>query len=307
MQIPYKRRLRCDDPFFNEGNEECVQHIHKVHVDDDIDITMGNVDARHDVAEFPCEVRGCRSTLTSPMGYNRHFDAVHRYRCQHCNRNFPCDFLLGLHVAENHDSFFKAQVTRGIAVYRCFVVSCGCVFVTADERVDHAVEVHKYPADFRYNTTPRRRKHQKYQDSEKKGEEGAKTKDNEKMDQGQDQKSTMKKKKKTKKGGKDKMDVEGLSKENNILMDMGDSQNSLQQQQQQQQEQGGDDMDCNSSTPSVTNGDQLQKENVSDSMDNIMDTDCEIPLKTEKKRHIPKNISFGRGAHRGFSRTKYQF
>ena len=304
MQIPYKRRLRCDDPFFNEGNEECVQHIHKVHVEDDIDFIMGNVDARHDVAEFPCEVRGCRNTFTSPMGYNRHFDAVHRFRCQHCNRNFPCDFLLGLHVAENHDSFFKAQVTRGIAVYRCFVAGCACVFVTADERIDHVVEVHKYPTDFRYNTTPRRRKHPKYQDSKNKGEEGMKG--SIKMDHGGDQKST--KKKKTKKGGKNKMDVEaeGLSKENNILMDMGDNQNPLQQQQQQQQ-QDGDDMDTNNSTPSVTNGDQLQKENVNDSTDNIMDTDCEIPLKTEKKRHIPKNISFGRGAHRGFSRTKYNF
>merc|ERR1712126_633647 len=26
-------------------------------------------------------------------------------------------------------------------------------------------------------------------------------------------------------------------------------------------------------------------------------------MKKEKKRHIPKSISFGRGAHRGFSRT----
>jgi len=284
MQIPLKRRLASNDPFFNEGNEECAQCIHKVHVEDDIDFVIDSIDA-HRVEEFACDIVGCKETFRNPMGYNRHYDMVHRYRCQHCSRNFPCNYLLGLHVQENHDSFFAAQTAQGLPVFHCLLEICAARFASTDDRLEHMVKVHKYPSDFRYNTT--KRKHVKYQD------------------------------KKMKKH--DSMEIQTEVENGDLGVGKSSSDRSV---DMDNEKEGGSAVECGATVDSKC-GDVLnvlKTKDLSNSRnsggtstqdnDATMDVDREVsrsePVKTEKKRHIPKNITFGRGAHRGFARSRYK-
>jgi len=87
------------------------------------------------------------------------------------------------------------------------------------------------------------------------------------------------------------------------------------------EEKDANAMDCSNSLAGNSKdsdvGDKPQKRDKLDvqhpkvSTQDSMDIDSEATKskseKTEKRRHVPKNITFGRGAHRGFSRSKYKF
>lgn len=158
MHKPLKRKIYPEDPFFDEGNRECFSSVQTV--EEDIDLLLDDIDALR-IKEFPCEVKGCQLKFRNPLQFNRHYDMVHRFKCQHCTRNFPSNFLLSMHVQENHDSYFKAQLEKGVHVYRCLLESCTEQFTDLKTRQNHFVSAHKYPSDFRFATTkPKNKKKQ---------------------------------------------------------------------------------------------------------------------------------------------------
>ena len=61
--------------------------------------------------------------------YEAHYSSFHRNICLECNRTFPSNFLLDLHILENHDVLFKlmsnAKYTVNITVYIYRALSCG--------------------------------------------------------------------------------------------------------------------------------------------------------------------------------------
>ena len=163
--FPVKIHRQPDDPFFKDGNQ--IFCYHEKTVNNDIDFLVDSITAVH-IDEFKCSVKGCLETFTNPMQYNRHYDMLHKFRCQTCSRSFSNNHLLSTHISENHDMFFRAQKEKGIAVYHCLIETCGRTFKAMETRRRHLVEKHKYPADFRFNTA--KRNHQKYQNSKQDSE-----------------------------------------------------------------------------------------------------------------------------------------
>ena len=160
LGFPVKIHRPPTDPFFEDGNQ--VFCFHEKTVNSDIDFLVDSITAVH-IDEFNCSVKGCLETFTNPMQYNRHYDMLHKFRCETCSRSFSNNHLLSTHISENHDMFFKAQKEKGIAVYHCLIETCGRTFKAMETRRRHLVEKHKYPSDFRFNAV--KRNHQKYQKS----------------------------------------------------------------------------------------------------------------------------------------------
>ena len=52
-------------------------------------------------------------TFTSFEGYDVHYQKTHMNRCSECQKNFPDEHILHLHIAENHDPFNAAKRERG--------------------------------------------------------------------------------------------------------------------------------------------------------------------------------------------------
>jgi hypothetical protein len=52
-------------------------------------------------------------TFSSSEDYEVHYSQQHTNRCQECQRNFPSDHYLRLHITENHDSFAAVKRQRG--------------------------------------------------------------------------------------------------------------------------------------------------------------------------------------------------
>lgn len=65
-------------------------------------------------------------------------------QCQHCHIGLPNAHLLDLHISESHDSFFQAQVDRGVPVYQCLVEFCGERFSSVEERRSHLEYTHLF-------------------------------------------------------------------------------------------------------------------------------------------------------------------
>ena len=162
LHKPIRRTFLPSDPFFDEGNEEyrCFEKV----VDEDIDFIIDSLDAVR-ISEFKCSVKGCKENFISPLQFNRHYDILHKFRCEECVRDFPCNFFLCLHIEEHHDAFFKAQIERGAALYRCLLQDCTNVFKNEIERKDHLIRKHRYPSHFRFNAI--KRTHSKYQDKKR--------------------------------------------------------------------------------------------------------------------------------------------
>jgi len=157
---PIKRQYFTEDGFFKDGNCE----YQCGYVDDDMDFIIDSMNAIH-IEEFQCSVKGCNEKFENPLHYNRHFDIMHKFRCEDCSKNFPSNYLLGLHIDETHDSFFKTRLENGESVYRCLLQTCDKTFNNEGVRKSHLISSHKYPADFRFNVI--KRQHKKYQEKKK--------------------------------------------------------------------------------------------------------------------------------------------
>ena len=287
--IPIRRHLAYNDPFFQDGNT--VFCFHEKTVNSDIDFLVDSITAVH-IEEFSCSVKGCLEVFTSPLQYNRHFDMLHKFRCATCSRNFSSNYLLSLHISESHDAFFQAQKDKRLAIYQCLVESCGRTFKAIETRRRHLVEKHKYPADFRFHSV--KRTHQKYQKNKSKKKQTAHS--NAKGDgnvddimvidktvEGEHKQPVAKEKNKKKRNVKTKEppnseDENSVSDEN--LMDVAGA---------------------------VVSGIQ-EKPTVGSYQDTETSSEGVSPHKPKyrinDKKKVPTGISFGRGIQKGFSRPR---
>ena len=149
---PIKRRYPPEHPFFDDGDTLFARLSRTF--DEAIDSITESLDAVS-IDEFRCSIKGCSKTFTNPLIYNQHFDLLHRYICESCKRHFPSNYLLELHLLETHDSYFEACREKGLDVYQCFIQSCKLKFINEETRRKHLVDVHRYPADFRFSFAKR--------------------------------------------------------------------------------------------------------------------------------------------------------
>jgi len=110
-----------------------------------------------DFKQFSCQVPNCGQKFSQLHESETHYNAVHRHSCSVCKKSLPSPHLLELHIQESHDSFFSVLSERAPS-YQCFLPSCSETFWGPQERHAHAIEVHKFPPDFRFDAVKRRQK-----------------------------------------------------------------------------------------------------------------------------------------------------
>ncbi|KAJ8713120.1 hypothetical protein PYW08_008424 [Mythimna loreyi] len=111
----------------------------------------------HEVIKSTCNIPGCDFTSDSLLEYENHYNTSHRYTCARCKKILPSPHLLDLHVQENHDSFFAVLSERKPS-YCCYIEECKLKFMTANERRQHCIDVHKLPKEFRFDIKPKKNK-----------------------------------------------------------------------------------------------------------------------------------------------------
>lgn len=52
-------------------------------------------------------------SFSSYEEYEVHYAKAHTNRCLECRKNFPTEYVVGLHIAENHDPLNEARKARG--------------------------------------------------------------------------------------------------------------------------------------------------------------------------------------------------
>ena len=125
--------------------EEELEHFNlKVLVVDEKDEFIQEEDTKESEM-FYCGIDGCDAEFTSEIEYEKHYEVFHHYKCSYCNKRLLSDFLLTLHVLEEHDHLFKIMSQRQ-PMYQCFVKSCGEKFLTKEERQQHTISVHCIPS-----------------------------------------------------------------------------------------------------------------------------------------------------------------
>lgn len=101
-----------------------------------------------------CNVPGCNRNFDTVLAYDRHYSRLHRFQCSQCHRMLPSGHLLDLHLSEQHDSFFAAQLSAypDRAFYACFIKECNRSSLTPEKRRDHCISDHSFPSNYRFET-----------------------------------------------------------------------------------------------------------------------------------------------------------
>ncbi|KAF2431602.1 hypothetical protein EJ08DRAFT_648857 [Tothia fuscella] len=84
-------------------------------------------------------------SFSSYEDYNVHYQQNHFNRCPECNRNFPSEHYLDLHIADNHNPLNEIRRERGEKTYGCFVKDCDRFCSTPAKRKRHAIDKHGFP------------------------------------------------------------------------------------------------------------------------------------------------------------------
>ncbi|KAF2843812.1 hypothetical protein M501DRAFT_967613 [Patellaria atrata CBS 101060] len=87
-------------------------------------------------------------SFASYEDYEVHYQKFHVNRCLECNKNFPSDHYLGLHIAENHDPLNEARRAKGEKTYGCFVLGCERLCSTPQKRRFHVIDKHQFPRNY---------------------------------------------------------------------------------------------------------------------------------------------------------------
>lgn len=97
-------------------------------------------------APFACGIGGCAVTCSNAYQFQTHFESAHRHVCATCERVLPTDRMLGLHVVEAHDSYFRALASRQPS-YECYVEGCAARFLHSRQRREHLIAEHEFVPD----------------------------------------------------------------------------------------------------------------------------------------------------------------
>ncbi|EFX70982.1 hypothetical protein DAPPUDRAFT_309247 [Daphnia pulex] len=156
------RRRFIDDNFYEPGNKLCQNVLGKKSV-----VIFDNEDFLHpNIKKFTCHVPGCVKVFDTLVSFEDHYNTNHRFVCDTCHKRLPSPHLLDLHISETHDSYFAALAERK-PMFQCFVESCNLRFSAKNERRSHCIEVHKFPPDFRYDSSKNGEKKKKLDSANK--------------------------------------------------------------------------------------------------------------------------------------------
>ncbi|PYH99464.1 hypothetical protein BO71DRAFT_425192 [Aspergillus ellipticus CBS 707.79] len=99
-----------------------------------------------------CSLPPHRETLlfASYEDYEVHYMQAHVNRCSQCNKNFPTDRFLTLHIEENHDALVATRRDRGEKTYGCFIEGCERVCSTPQKRRMHLIDKHLFPKTYNF-------------------------------------------------------------------------------------------------------------------------------------------------------------
>ncbi|KAL4711948.1 hypothetical protein ACJJTC_006117 [Scirpophaga incertulas] len=114
----------------------------------------------HEAIKTTCNVPGCKFTAETLLEFENHYNGTHRYSCSECKKVLPSPHLLDLHIQEFHDSFFAVMAEKKPS-YCCYIEECKEKFLNTQERLEHCMQVHKLPKDFRFEQTHRKGKKHK--------------------------------------------------------------------------------------------------------------------------------------------------
>ncbi|XP_063886035.1 zinc finger protein 511-like isoform X2 [Scylla paramamosain] len=107
------------------------------------------------VDSLVCNVGGCKKTFTTVADYAAHQRSCHQHVCSSCKQSFPTHHLLDLHLLEAHDTLFQLMAEKN-PQYQCFLETCQEKFRNPTERKTHCIEAHKFPSNFRFDTSWRK-------------------------------------------------------------------------------------------------------------------------------------------------------
>ena len=145
------RKISPENPFFVDGNvqrELIASHIAEELTAEEIEAFLS--ENQWDL-QLDCPVAGCKARLSNVRDFDAHYVSRHTATCATCSKIFPTSRLLNFHVAENHDSFFKAKVARNYAMYECLVEGCSNKFQSDSIRKQHLVKEHHFPNSFQFS------------------------------------------------------------------------------------------------------------------------------------------------------------
>uniref|UniRef100_A0A8C5K032 Zinc finger protein 511 n=1 Tax=Jaculus jaculus TaxID=51337 RepID=A0A8C5K032_JACJA len=141
---PRPVRFPRDHQFFEDGDVQRHLFLQEVLTQ------VAEEPEKSRVPEFTCQVAGCCQVFVALEDYQHHYHMLHGNTCSFCNRAFPSGHLLDIHILEWHDSLFQILAQRQ-DMYQCLVEGCPEKFKTSQDRKDHMVKLHLYPADFRFD------------------------------------------------------------------------------------------------------------------------------------------------------------
>jgi hypothetical protein len=100
-----------------------------------VDVKIVHLDASSAVSDKPAVMRCSlppHQTLTfaSFEEYDVHYQKTHMNRCSECQKNFPDEHFLHLHIAENHDPINAAKRDRGEKTVGLLFLLCSLYVVS---------------------------------------------------------------------------------------------------------------------------------------------------------------------------------
>ncbi|KJZ78978.1 hypothetical protein HIM_01751 [Hirsutella minnesotensis 3608] len=91
--------------------------------------------------------------FNSYSDYEAHYNTFHTHRCLECQKNFPSDHLLAVHIEECHDPLVTIRREKGEHTFSCFVEGCERKCLTHQKRRMHMIDKHMYPKNYFFAVT----------------------------------------------------------------------------------------------------------------------------------------------------------
>eukprot|EP01032_Pedospumella_encystans_P013874 gene13874-15952_t len=135
-----RRRLDLESDFFAQGNfERYKAFLQRFRVR----TLAGELDENDSLVSLPTSQIICAE-------FEEHKFRCHGHQCSLCDKSFPADRLLSLHISELHDSYF-AVASKKKAMYCCLVEICNQVFWNDEERRVHLVKNHMFHPSYDFH------------------------------------------------------------------------------------------------------------------------------------------------------------